>query len=195
MKVTAPHLVGWASGTAKEHLAGLGTRWQHVQRVARLAEAVGHALDEQEEQLVAAALLHDIGYAPELAVTGFHPLDGARFVRSHGHEILARLVAHHSGARFEAQLRGIPNYENEFPFMDSDLDRALTYCDLTTSPTGQRVRLDARIAEIQNRYGPGHTVSRAIAAGVPEFREAVRTIEADLDNAGVTLNGSLAYPD
>ncbi len=32
-------------------------------------------------RLVAAAYLHDIGYAPELAITGFHPLDGARHLR------------------------------------------------------------------------------------------------------------------
>jgi hypothetical protein len=30
--------------------------------------------------LVSAALLHDIGYAPDLAMTGFHPLDGARYL-------------------------------------------------------------------------------------------------------------------
>jgi hypothetical protein len=34
--------------------------------------------------MVMAAWLHDIGYAPELAVTGFHPLDGARFLRRAG---------------------------------------------------------------------------------------------------------------
>jgi hypothetical protein len=77
---------------------------------------------EDRETLVAAAYFHDIGYAPELAKTGFHPLDGARFIRERGHERLARLVAHHSGARIEAQLRGITDYLDEFPFDDSDLD-------------------------------------------------------------------------
>jgi len=32
------------------------------------------------ELLVAAALLHDIGYAPDLVDTGFHPIDGARYL-------------------------------------------------------------------------------------------------------------------
>jgi HD superfamily phosphodiesterase len=31
--------------------------------------------------LEAAAWLHDIGYSPEIAVSGFHPLDGARYLR------------------------------------------------------------------------------------------------------------------
>ena len=70
------------------------------------------------ETLIAAAFLHDIGYAPELAMTGFHPLDGARFVRAHGEERIARIVAHHSGARLEAELRGIDGYCDEFPFED-----------------------------------------------------------------------------
>ena len=33
---------------------------------------------------MAAAWLHDIGYAEELLDTGFHPLDGARFLASAG---------------------------------------------------------------------------------------------------------------
>lgn len=50
--------------------------------------------------LLAAATLHDVGYAPRLAATGFHPLDGARFLRDeHGaEERLVRLVANHSFA-------------------------------------------------------------------------------------------------
>jgi len=65
-------------------LAGaLPQRWRHVQSVARRA---GWAADRLSlpEDLVAAAWLHDIGYAPGLAVTGFHPLDGARFLRRAG---------------------------------------------------------------------------------------------------------------
>jgi hypothetical protein len=33
---------------------------------------------------MSAVLLHDIGYAPDLVITGFHPLDGARFLRGIG---------------------------------------------------------------------------------------------------------------
>jgi hypothetical protein len=194
MKAIAADLVDWARSTAEAHLGGLAPRWQHVQAVARLAEAVGEAFDRDRETLVAAALLHDIGYSPGLAVTGFHPLDGARFVRGQGHERLALLVAHHSGARNEARLRGLASFEKEFPLQDSELDRALTYCDLTTGPAGQRVRLEDRVAEIQSRYGPGHIVSRAIAAGVPEFERAIRETESLMAATGVSVSGSLAYP-
>ena len=46
-----------------------------------------------------AAWIHDIGYAPEVAASGFHPLDGARFLAAAGvSQRLADLVAHHSCA-------------------------------------------------------------------------------------------------
>jgi hypothetical protein len=44
---------------------------------------------------------------PSLNRLGFHPVDGARFLRGLGQERLACLVAHHSRARFEAEERGL----------------------------------------------------------------------------------------
>ena len=63
-------------------LAELPRRQAHVAGVARAAaEVVGkHAFAEQDE-IIAAAWLHDIGYAEPLNRTGFHPVDGARFLR------------------------------------------------------------------------------------------------------------------
>jgi len=52
--------------------------------------------------LVAAAYLHDIGYAPEFVRTEFHSMDGARFLRHLGCERITCLAAYHSGARTEA---------------------------------------------------------------------------------------------
>lgn len=55
-----------------------------------------------------AAWLHDVGYAPSLAQTGFHRVDGARFLRARGvPEVVVALVAHHTGAVFEAEQRGL----------------------------------------------------------------------------------------
>lgn len=189
-------LENWARDTAERLLSPLGDRWQHVLAVASLASQVAPALGGTAPlgTLTAAAYLHDIGYAPEIAMTGFHPLDGARFLRARGQDGLARLVAHHSGARHEAVLRGIDGYEDEFPFEDSVLDQALTYCDLTTGPTGQRVSLADRVAEITERYGAEHVVARAINEGTPEFERAVRDTEARMRAAGVELSGSLASP-
>lgn len=131
----------------------------------------------EADALTAAAYLHDIGYAPELAATGFHPLDGARFVRDQGLPELAILVAHHTGARNEAALRGVDDLFREFPYEDSLRLRALTYCDLTTGPEGSRTTVDERVTEIQNRYGPDHVVSRGIRMGLEGFKEIECEIE------------------
>ncbi|MEU4223899.1 hypothetical protein AB0F17_06375 [Nonomuraea sp. NPDC026600] len=47
-----------------------------------------------------AVSLHDLGYAPDLVETGFHPLDGASYLRDavKADDTLYRLVAHHSCA-------------------------------------------------------------------------------------------------
>src|SRR5687767_6328347 len=115
-------VLAWASTASELHMSKLGRRQQHVRGVAALAAEVGNAFHEDRELLIAAALVHDIGYATELANSGFHPLDGARWVRAAGHERLARLVAHHSSARYEAKLRGIHDLTVEFPFENSALD-------------------------------------------------------------------------
>ena len=97
-----------AEELAESKLAGpLPRRWRHVRSVARRAKWVAGELSLSDD-LVAAAWLHDIGYAPELAETGFHPLDGARFLRRVGiDEQVVSLVAYHSCAQIEAEVRGL----------------------------------------------------------------------------------------
>jgi hypothetical protein len=171
-------LVRWAASEAEIRLAPLGRRLTHVQRVGRRAAEIGPVVvGPKADALTAAAYLHDIGYAPELAATGFHPLDGARFVRDQGFPELAMLVAHHTGARNEAALRGFDDLLREFPYEDSLTLRALTYCDLTTGPDGSRTTVDDRVAEIQHRYGPDHVVSRGMRMELSGFKTIEREIE------------------
>ncbi|KGN29435.1 hypothetical protein N802_13675 [Knoellia sinensis KCTC 19936] len=72
-----------APNLAAEYLSSLGDRWEHVQTVGRLADWMIAELGLSPE-IAAAAWLHDIGYAPALAVTGFHPVDGATFLANEG---------------------------------------------------------------------------------------------------------------
>jgi hypothetical protein len=176
----------WAATMAAEMLAPLGRRWRHVQAVAARARELSTTLfrsSSEGDRLIAAAYLHDIGYAPAIAMTGFHPLDGARFVRDSGSPELAALVAQHTGARNEALLRGI-ELVAEFPFHDSLHYRALSYCDLTTGPDGTPTTVDDRVTEICERYGSGHVVSRGILMGVQEFKAIEAEIEALLQISG-----------
>jgi hypothetical protein len=174
-------LPAWAEQKAAALLSGLGDRWTHVQEVAAKAHQVSAVLaPEDRPYLVAAAWLHDIGYAPQLDKLGFHPVDGARYVRQQGQERLASLVAYHSGARFEAEERGLVEALTEFEPEDGPLLDALTYADMTTGPAGERVDLEERIAEILERYPPDDPVHRAISRSHPVLREAVERISARL---------------
>src|SRR6266849_219470 len=103
------YLTSWAAANAERLLSPLGNRWRHVRQVAEQArQVVGVVPPDDHDLLIAAAYLHDVGYAPSLTVTGFHPLDGARWIRYNGPGgRLARLVAHHSCAIYEALVRGL----------------------------------------------------------------------------------------
>src|SRR2546423_3594364 len=102
---------------ARELLHDLPERWRHTAGVAHRAEELVGTLDgEDPEVLIAACWLHDIGYAEPLRDTGFHPLDGARYLdRWHWPWRLCGLVAHHSGACFTAQVRGLEHELAAYP--------------------------------------------------------------------------------
>ena len=73
-----------APALANEHLSGIGARWWHVQGAGLLAgELVEAGL--VDEVVAAAAWLHDLGYAATISRTGFHPIDGAEYLRIGGH--------------------------------------------------------------------------------------------------------------
>src|SRR2546430_16988331 len=109
MRAAAEDIVTWAQNRAARYLDRspfLDARWPHVQAVAEKAMRLAPAYGTDGDVLVAAAWLHDIGYAPELAETGFHPLDGARYVAGLGADRLAALVCHPSRAAVRAPVRG-----------------------------------------------------------------------------------------
>ena len=145
-------------------------------------------LGEWASVVEAAAWLHDIGYASALADTGFHPLDGARHLRDtrFGDRELWTLVAHHTCAQVEADERGLgQTLSAEFPVSNADplAVAALTFCDMTTGPDGQRVDVDERIAEILDRYPPDDLVHRSIARAAPVLRAQVAQVSALVETA------------
>jgi hypothetical protein len=173
-------LTAWAQDLAHTLLSGpLPRRWAHVQGVAARARSLTQNPDA--DLLEAAAWLHDIGYLPELAETALHGLDGARYLRhvQHAAPMLCRLVAHHSCAVIEAEERGLAHILNrEFAPPPRPLADALTFCDMTTSPDGEHVHVTSRLAEIHDRYGDGHLVSRSIRRATPLILEAVSHVTA-----------------
>jgi putative nucleotidyltransferase with HDIG domain len=146
-----------ARGLAEFLLRGdLPERWQHTVSVAgRAAELASTVGPDERATLEAAAWLHDIGYAEPLRDTGFHPMDGARFLDRYGWPArISALVAHHSGARFVARIRGLGTGLDRYDHEESAVSDALTYADQTTGPHGERLPITARLAEMLRRHGP-----------------------------------------
>jgi putative nucleotidyltransferase with HDIG domain len=158
-----------ARAEAKQLLAGNEGRWRHTIGVAaRAAEIAFTVPADDREILVAAAWLHDIGYSEALVKTGFHPLDGAAYLRRTGWSPrIAALVAHHSGSAIVAGMNGSRHALAVYPHEVSPLADALTYADQTTGPLGQRVDVRARIDEVLLRHGPDSVQARAHAVRGP----------------------------
>ncbi|MCH6159958.1 HD domain-containing protein [Streptomyces marispadix] len=169
-----------AAELAESLLPPLGNRWLHTQAVAERAREASPAVPEDERDLlVASAWLHDIGYAPELRETGFHPLDGARYLESlNAPRRLVCLVAHHSGAVYEAEQRGLVAELKPYEREDTPILDALIFADMTTGPAGERFDFDRRMDEILVRYERGSEVHNAISNARPYLGAAVqRTLD------------------
>ncbi|WP_448329969.1 HD domain-containing protein [Streptomyces sp. DSM 41534] len=164
----------------------LPRRWAHSLGVAKCAASLRPILGRDADLLEAAAVLHDIGYSPSIATTGFHPLDGARFLRDQegADERIVRLVAHHSCALLEAEERGLrEELEEEFPMERPELVDALIFCDMTTTPDGGHTTPAARLDEIVQRYGPDTIVGRFIQRAAPEIHAAAARVESRMAEA------------
>jgi hypothetical protein len=145
-------------------------RRAHSLAVGRKAEGVAARVRPAvRSDLVAAAVLHDIGYGH--VDTGLHPLDGARFLAREGFSsTVCHLVVHHSASTYEAEERGIDLAVYREFVVDQDLGEAhavLWWADMTTGPQGDDLSVEDRLDEICARYGPGDLITRFIGRARP----------------------------
>ncbi|AUN41807.1 HD domain-containing protein [Tsukamurella tyrosinosolvens] len=175
-------LVVRAQAVAEDLLSELPRRLAHVRGVAARAEELRAPLSDADAvAVVSAAWAHDVGYSARIATTGFHPVDGARFLRAEGFdEVVVCLVAHHSGAAVEADERGLAGDLAEFARPPERLLDFVTCADMQTGPTGMRVEVQDRLEEILRRYQPGDPVHRAITRSGPSLIAAVDRVNAAL---------------
>lgn len=170
LQVIEQNEVMWTPAEAQElastYLDMGSDRWKHVCAVAEVARELVTAGAPTELEI--AAWLHDIGYADALARTGFHALDGARFLELLGApQLVVGLVAFHTGAEYEADERGLVGKLLEFERPDQGVLDQMILADMISGPTGARVSVSRRIGDILTRYEAQHPVHRAVSQSGP----------------------------
>ncbi|MHC9294337.1 HD domain-containing protein [Mycobacterium sp. LTG2003] len=182
------------SGTLAENARELATclmheqpdRLSHLTGVAARCEALSAAVPPAAvDALVAAGWLHDIGYLPALGRTGFHPLDGALYLREHGwRDDICAMVAHHSGSRFVARVRGLGSSLGVFEFVEDESSDVLTVADNTALQDGSFITVSERLREKLARHGPTSPGALANPARDDYIRAASARVRGRLAGQG-----------
>ncbi len=176
--MTSDVALTWAREQAISLLSPLGDRWLHVQGVVAKAKELSRLLKDADGlSLLVAAYLHDIAYAPSLVITGFHPIDGAKYIEPFVGERVAGLVAHHTQSHFEAAFRGLTRELATFPDEKTIISDALAYCDVLTDSKGNTVSLRQRREGVIARYGPDHIVAQSFLRAYPYLCLSVARIQ------------------
>ncbi|MDP9795255.1 putative nucleotidyltransferase with HDIG domain [Catenuloplanes nepalensis] len=170
---------------AQRVIGDLGNRWLHTAAVAARAEQLATVVPaEDREILVASAWLHDIGYGELAHATGFHPLDGARLLDHHGWPTrISGLVANHSGACFVAAVHGLKAEMAVYPDEATATSDALTYADQTVGSRGEPLGIDARIADMLHRHGPGSPNATVAHLRTPHIQAIASRVQSRLATA------------
>ena len=186
-RLQTPQMVAAAADLTHDILDAVPDRLAHSEGVARRAQFLTLTVEpHQARLLVAAAWLHDIGYAPGLRDTGFHPLDGARHLRAIGWPpSICNLLAHHSGARFVARVRKLDRELDAYPFSEDVVSDALTVADQTTGMHGETMLPEERMRDMLERHGPDSANTLAHPQREPYLRAAAGRVARRLDRIGV----------
>jgi HD domain len=188
-RLQMPQVVAVAADLTHEILDSDPDRLAHSQAVARRAEFLTPTVEPKYAPLlVAAAWLHDIGYAPGLRDTGFHPIDGARHLQTIGWPpAICNLVAHHSGARFVARVLRLDRQLEAYPFSQDAVSDALTVADQTIGPKGQAMTVEERMSDMLKRHGPSSPNALAHPQRERYIRAAAMRVAARLERDVLTV--------
>lgn len=146
--------------------------WHRTAHAAR--RELSHWSPERRDALVLGALLHDVGRALDPRNTAPHGFVGAAFLDELGLTDVAPLVAHHSGARHEAEWRGMTELDRwpieRFSADDLDALAVITYVDRTTNAAGLEVTFTERRADLVRRFGGSSLPVSCFDASLAEAR-------------------------
>lgn len=176
-----------AEELARDLLTGLPARLAHSAAVAaRAGQLVSSVPPRERRLLVAAAWVHDIGYAPPVRREGFHPLDAGLYLEQAGwHPRLCALVAHHSAAHLVAAGMGLGARLDHFPREESAVADALTYADQTIGPDGTQMTVRQRLDDMIRRHGWDSPNGRVHAARTSYIIAAARRVQLRLHHAAL----------
>lgn len=177
-------------------LAPTPGRLRHTKAVAARAALLTAVVDSgQASTLIAAAWLHDIGYAEALRCIGFHPVDGARYLEAKGWPpAVYNVVAHHSGARYLASAQGLANQMDRYPFTVDRLSDALTVADQTTGPQGEPMTIGERLAEQLRRHATDSAYAQAYSRRAQYIRAAAVRVAALLERRSLSRELEMVLP-
>jgi hypothetical protein len=174
----------WAEEEARARLAhDFPKAWHHARSVAARAIVATPLFDESDRCfLIAAAYLHEVAFGQrDDQDTGLHALDSAvRLTEMAAPDRLCALVAHHLCARVQAEILDLADVLDEWHDESTPVRDALWWADLTIAEDGAIITVDERIAEIRNRYGPGHEVTEHFESASSMLRGAVERTEQRL---------------
>ncbi len=168
----------------KRELASTPDRLQHILVVADRVRQSARDINELHPELYlserlayCAALVHDIGYLPEAVETGFHPIDGYRYLVKARMRQLADLIVGHSTAPEEAEILGF----QAITCSEHLAAKLITYWDMQVGPTGETLSFAERCADIRHRYGESSPTVVALERAEPRLRQIFQAMDTLLN--------------
>ncbi len=125
--------------------------------------------------------MNDIGYAPTVRDSGFHPLGGANYLIGHGYPpVLAELVVHHFGAWFVADVRGLSDELRRYGFQEDGVSDALTTRVRVSGRMAPRCRCRSGSRRSWDRHRPDSPNARTRSRREPHLCAAAARVEQRL---------------
>lgn len=167
-------------------------RYKHILGVAAHMKALVEQLgldDEEKEDLMKIAYLHDIGYSKRVMSKGFYALDSAIFAleKAFG-ETVALAIMFHTAAYGESRHLSVSIkyiYDKAKLLLNAN-EKAkryvelITYCDLHTESDGRPTTTPRRIFKILARYEKGSPTYKNIKAHKRYFKNLTKKIRTSV---------------
>lgn len=135
------------------------TRYKHLTACYNQAKEMLSTINIDEivkEKILNTVLLHDIGYSEKINTTNLHTLDGYNYLKNNYPEVCFHKVIALHGDFINICPKDYTDTVNDIYDSLSDLEFAtliiLDYCDTHTDGYGNKVTLEERWSDLENRH-------------------------------------------